>query len=364
MEGFPPSATDSGLMITSIMLWNEPNNLSHWDFQMDPEWRQFSTMIRGAARVIKELAPDLPLVLGGISPIDPNFIKLLTSYGVLEHLDAVGVHGFPLDWNHWQIDDWPRKIKEIEDVCPLPVWVTEVGASSFGADEVQVFGIRADQRAAPRPGRAHLLVLAAGSAPDVGGHDASQGERRQRLLPAFLSGPGRRRRAGQAGPRAFRQPHGHLPVVSFRGPPAGLRGRFAQVARGPGAAHRRKLGGLAPAERRRLVRPPDAQARGLRRDADVLLHAAVAGPRSCHTSPPVDPAEFSRFAAEVVQTICARRWRIRIEAAATNPTSEMSSPRTSSRSHNPKSREGNRHEQDQDRDRRTRQLCEQPAPRH
>jgi beta-xylosidase len=108
---------------------------------MDPEWRQFSAMITGAARTIRELAPHLQLVLGGISPIDPSFIKLLTSYGALVDLDAVGVHGFPLDWNHWQIQDRPQKIKEIEDVSPLPVWVTEVGASSFGADGVQVFGI-------------------------------------------------------------------------------------------------------------------------------------------------------------------------------------------------------------------------------
>lgn len=99
-------------------------------------------MTRCAAKTIKELAPHIRLVLGGISPIDPNFVKLLISQGVMENLDAVGVHGFPLDWNHWQIDQWPDKIKEIEDVCPLPVWVTEVGTSSFGADEVQVFGIR------------------------------------------------------------------------------------------------------------------------------------------------------------------------------------------------------------------------------
>jgi beta-xylosidase len=54
----------------------------------------------------------------------------------------VAVHGFPLDWNHWQIDEWPAKIEEVEAVTRLPVWVTEVGVSSFGADEVQVFGLR------------------------------------------------------------------------------------------------------------------------------------------------------------------------------------------------------------------------------
>ena len=88
------------------------------------------------------MCPQLPLVLGGLSPIDANFLKLIQSHGVLEHLDAVAVHGFPLDWNHWQINEWPDKLKEIQAVTDLPVWVTEVGVSSFGANEVQVFGLQ------------------------------------------------------------------------------------------------------------------------------------------------------------------------------------------------------------------------------
>ena len=99
-------------------------------------------MTETAARAIRKLAPDLPLVLGGISPIDPEFISLLRGYGLLEHLDAIGVHGFPLDWNHWQLNDWPKKLDEIRAVTDLPIWVTEVGVSTFGADEVQVFGLQ------------------------------------------------------------------------------------------------------------------------------------------------------------------------------------------------------------------------------
>jgi len=129
-------------MIEAIKLWNEPNNLSHWDFHLDPQWREFSQMIRLAATAVRQLCPDLPLVLGGMSPIDPNFISLIQSQGVLEHLDAVAVHGFPLDWNHWQINDWPKKLKEVRAVTDLPIWVTEVGVSTFGADEVQVFGLQ------------------------------------------------------------------------------------------------------------------------------------------------------------------------------------------------------------------------------
>lgn len=129
-------------MIEAIKFWNEPNNLSHWDFTMDPEWREFSAMTRLAAQAVRATRPDLTLVLGGISPIDPHFMRLLRSQGVLDDLDAVAVHGFPLDWNHWNINEWPVRVREIEDVAEKPVWVTEVGASSFGADEVQVFGLQ------------------------------------------------------------------------------------------------------------------------------------------------------------------------------------------------------------------------------
>jgi beta-xylosidase len=129
-------------MIEAIKFWNEPNNMSHWDFEVDPGWRDFSQMTVMAARAVREVCPDLCLVLGGISPIDPEFIRTLEKQGVLEVLDAVAVHGFPLDWNHWQINDWPGKVAEIEAVSRLPVWVTEVGVSTFGADEVQVFGLQ------------------------------------------------------------------------------------------------------------------------------------------------------------------------------------------------------------------------------
>jgi beta-xylosidase len=129
-------------MIEAIKFWNEPNNLSHWDFKMDPEWKEYTQMTRLAAETVRALSPQLRLVLGGISPIDPSFISLLERNGLLEYVDVVAVHGFPLDWNHWQINDWPKKISEIERVTRLPVWVTEVGVSTFGAEEVQVFGLK------------------------------------------------------------------------------------------------------------------------------------------------------------------------------------------------------------------------------
>ncbi|HWN71339.1 MAG TPA: glycosyl hydrolase [Haliangium sp.] len=129
-------------MIEAVMLWNEPNNKSHWDFEIDPEWSVFGSMVKLAAEAIRAEAPALPRVLGGLSPIDPNFVASLAGRGVLDAIDVVAVHGFPLDWNHWQIHEWPAKLDEVRAVTDKPLWVTEVGVSSFGAEEVQQFGLR------------------------------------------------------------------------------------------------------------------------------------------------------------------------------------------------------------------------------
>src|SRR5438874_10408265 len=129
-------------MIEAVMLWNEPNNLSHWDFHIDRDWKMFADMVIPTARAIRQINPELKIVLGGMSPIDANFVRLLGSHGVLDVVDVVAVHGFPLDWNHWSIHDWPRKIDEIRAVTDKPVWVSEAGASSFGAEEVQTFGLQ------------------------------------------------------------------------------------------------------------------------------------------------------------------------------------------------------------------------------
>ncbi len=129
-------------MVEALMLWNEPNNLSHWDFQLDKDWEIYSRLLKEAAAEVRRQAPGLRIVLGGISPIDPSFVRLLDSHGALENIDIVAVHGFPLDWNHWNIHEWPRQIESIKKACSHPVWVTEAGCSSFGAEEVQVFGLK------------------------------------------------------------------------------------------------------------------------------------------------------------------------------------------------------------------------------
>lgn len=129
-------------MIEAAMLWNEPNNLSHWDFEIDREWRQYAEMVKLAGAAIAAENSAVKRVLGGISPIDPAFVERMERLGALDMVDVVAIHGFPLDWNHWTIHEWPDKLAEVRAVTSKPIWVSEVGVSSFGAEEVQEFGLR------------------------------------------------------------------------------------------------------------------------------------------------------------------------------------------------------------------------------
>lgn len=128
-------------MVEAVVLWNEPNNLSHWNFNLDPNWERFADMVKRASAAIRAMNPELPIVLGGVSSCDIDFLRNMAAQGVMEAVDAVGVHGFPLDWNHWQLSEWPDRVLEAGQVSGKPVWVTEVGVSSFGAEEVQAFGL-------------------------------------------------------------------------------------------------------------------------------------------------------------------------------------------------------------------------------
>jgi len=131
-------------VIEAVMLWNEPNNLSHWDHLQDPEWALFSEMLCLAGHRLAHVAPGLTRVLGGISPIDPLFIRNVFGRGVGEAIDVVAVHGFPLDWNRWHLGEWPARIELVREVSGNKrIWATEVGASSIVSPTLQAWAVDA-----------------------------------------------------------------------------------------------------------------------------------------------------------------------------------------------------------------------------
>lgn len=288
-------------MIEAFKLWNEPNNLSHWDFEMDPEWREFATMLKAGARTLRGVCPELPLVLGGISPIDPNFIRLLKGYNALDDLDAVAVHGFPLDWNHWHINEWPDKVAEIEAEAERPVWVAEVGVSSFGAEEVQVFGLqRTTELLRGRTERIYWYSLL-DLPPSWGAttrHKESEGSSYYRHFYMGLI-------------RADGTPK---PAIDHFDPALGICQwfHFEDPRLDFAVDWLRRLGvkrlrtGISWADWHRPGAREwfDRQMTALE-DFDVTITLCFTPPsrgrRPCHTSPPIDPEEFARFAGDVAE---------------------------------------------------------------
>ena len=102
-------------MIEAVMLWNEPNNLSHWNFELDAGWNIYAKMVNSAADAVRAENSSVRRVLGGISPIDPDFLRNMQQHEVLNHVDVVAVHGFPLDHSMWsaQIDYFASRMRVI-----------------------------------------------------------------------------------------------------------------------------------------------------------------------------------------------------------------------------------------------------------
>jgi beta-xylosidase len=296
-------------MISSAMIWNEPNNKSHWDPGLDPDWSRFADMAIRAGDAIAAANPAITRVLGGISPIDPGFITRMKRFGVLEHIDAVAVHGFPLDWNLWQINEWPQKLEEIKAVTDLPIWVSEVGVSSFGAEEVQLWGLE------------RTLDLLAGRAPRIQWYSLYD-------LPSTWEATTRHKEAeGSSYYRHFYMgilredgsPKPALEAFARRTPDVGLVQwfHFEDPRLDDAVAWLKRLGvtqlrtGLSWAD---SFRPDalawfDRQMQALE-DFDVTVTFCFTpehrGLAPHHTSPPQDPDEFAAFCGEMIRRYAPR----------------------------------------------------------
>jgi CDP-paratose 2-epimerase len=120
-----------------IELWNEPNNLSEWDWTLDPHWTGFGEMIGCAAYWAKQRGKKT--VLGGMSPIDGHWLCRMFELGVMDYIDVVGIHGFPDIFDYtWK--GWRRNIEMVRELLDergsnCQIWVTEGGFSTWQHDE-------------------------------------------------------------------------------------------------------------------------------------------------------------------------------------------------------------------------------------
>jgi CDP-paratose 2-epimerase len=138
--------TDYGPHIAALELWNEPNNRYKWDFEAcDPDWRKFGEMVGCAAYWATRRG--VTTVLGGMMPVDRHWLDLMEDAGALQHMDIVGIHGFPgmwwpdlpnWDW-HASWSGWQDKIASIEKAARgRPVWVTETGFATWDLATSQI----------------------------------------------------------------------------------------------------------------------------------------------------------------------------------------------------------------------------------
>jgi beta-xylosidase len=263
-------------------------------------------MICLAGERLAHVAPGLPRVLGGISPIDPLFIRNLFGRGVGEAVDVIAVHGFPLDWNRWHLGEWTRRIEQVREVSGgKPIWATEVGASSIVSPALQAWAVDATlEHLLPRAERVFWYALMD--------------------LPERWEAVTRHR--GSEGSAYYR--HFRMGVLDAAGNPKPAAARVAEwAARGVGVCE-----WVYWQERERFVRMVDRlRELGIRRlrtgigwadwdrpgaaewfdevmdrlaDFDVTLTLcftpARAGRTAHHTSPPINLADFADFCATVV----------------------------------------------------------------
>ncbi|HLN56865.1 MAG TPA: NAD-dependent epimerase/dehydratase family protein [Bacteroidales bacterium] len=120
-----------------VELWNEPNNREKYDYTLDESYEIFSQMVRLAANGVRKKGKKT--VLGGISPIDPGFIRRMGEKKALAHIDVVGIHGFPDVFDsHWR--SWEESIESIQNALnqydsKAEIWITETGYSTWRYDE-------------------------------------------------------------------------------------------------------------------------------------------------------------------------------------------------------------------------------------
>ena len=120
-----------------VELWNKPRSPLEWNTTLDPHWLIFCEMVGGAAHWARQRGKKT--VLGASGPMDAQWVGLMCERGVMQYIDAVGIHGFPGTFEFWW-DGWHAKIARVRKVLlqhrsKAEIWITETGYSTWRHDE-------------------------------------------------------------------------------------------------------------------------------------------------------------------------------------------------------------------------------------
>jgi CDP-paratose 2-epimerase len=123
-----------------LELWNEPNNLLDWDWRHDGDWLKFSEMLGSAAYWARQRGKRV--VFPASCPTDLQWLRVMGERGLLNVVDAVGIHGFPGTWESLEAGvwrGWQDVVSEVRTVVTksnpsAELWVTETGYSTWRCD--------------------------------------------------------------------------------------------------------------------------------------------------------------------------------------------------------------------------------------
>jgi CDP-paratose 2-epimerase len=143
--------TQFGRHFEWVEFWNQPNNLNEWDTRIDPGFQVFSEMVGGAAFWARRRGKKT--ALPGTWPVDMNWLDLMHQRGVLQYIDAVGMHGYPgnpeFPWRGWarEANALRERLASLGAKCE--VWITQAGFSTWRGDERAQVKAFADAAEAP-----------------------------------------------------------------------------------------------------------------------------------------------------------------------------------------------------------------------
>lgn len=115
----------------SFEVWNEPNVAYFWGGTPDPV--QFATLLQTGITAVNNVSLTIPVVTGGTSYVEVEYLKRMFRAGGARASDAVGVHLYkPNGAPEPNADDvlLLKKMISVELSPTLPIWNTEWGYSS------------------------------------------------------------------------------------------------------------------------------------------------------------------------------------------------------------------------------------------
>ena len=121
--------------LAGIEVWNEPNLAGF--FKSDDQAADYAALARAAYPAIKQAAPGLTVVAGGLSGADRPFLERLYAHGIKGHYDALAIHPYNganapetiFSNPSWGFLQGVRHVRagQLAAGDRAPLWITEFG---------------------------------------------------------------------------------------------------------------------------------------------------------------------------------------------------------------------------------------------